>query len=81
MPRSDDLSPAGLQALLGAASKQVGLTPEQLQQAAQNGRLDQVLQGASPQLRRALTDPEAARQVLATPQAQKLLQLLQKGSS
>ena len=81
MPRSDDLSPAGLQALLGAASKQVGLTPEQLRQAAQSGQMDQVLQGASPQLRQALSDPEAAQKLLASPQAQKLLKLLQKGSS
>ncbi len=81
MPRSDDLTPAGLQALLKAAARKLGTSPQQLQQAAQSGQLEQLLRGASPQVRQALSDPEAARQALSSPQAQALLKQLEKGSS
>ncbi len=69
-----------LEALLRAAAQRLGTTPEALKQAAQSGELGDRLPGADPQLQKALTDPEAARKLLSTPQAQQLLRLLGGGT-
>ena len=51
-----------LEALLKLAAQRMGTTPQALKDAAN--------------LRKGLSDPEAAKKLLSTPQAQKLLQLL-----
>lgn len=70
-----------LEALLRHAAKQLGTSPEQLKNAAQSGNLDRIVggmnDGDAAQFRRVLSDPNAANKLLSTPQAQKLLQMLQ----
>ncbi len=72
-----------LEALLKLTSQRLGTTPEALKQAAQNGDLSKMLDGAgkneSAAMQKVLSDPEAAKKLLSTPQAQKLIQLFQKG--
>lgn len=72
-----------LESLLKLAASRLGTSPEALKQAAQNGTLSDMLgnvnAGDSAAMQRVLSDPEAAKKLLATPQAQKLLQLLRGG--
>lgn len=70
-----------LEVLLRHAAKQLGTSPDQLKNAAQSGNLDRIVGGMNAgdaeQFRRVLSDPNAANKLLSTPQAQKLLQMLQ----
>ena len=72
-----------LEALLKITAQRLGSTPEALKKAAQDGTLSQMLGNASPgdsaAMQKVLSDPDAAKKLLATPQAQKLLQMLQGG--
>lgn len=72
-----------LEALLKVTAQRMGTTPEALKNAAQTGDLSRMLgqmdQGQSAALQKVLSDPEAARKLLSTPQAQKLLQLFGQG--
>ena len=61
---------SSLEKLLAAAARSLGTRPQDLQKAAQNGSLDQILQQANPQ---------DAEKLLSTPQAQALFQMLMKG--
>lgn len=69
-----------LENLLQTTAKRMGTTPEALKSAAQKGDLSQMMgnMGAkeSAAMQKVLTDPEAAKKLLSTPQAQKLLNLL-----
>ena len=71
-----------LQALLQQAAAKLGMSEEQLLQNAQNGTLAEKLQnnGQNETLRRVLNDPKEAQKLLNTPQAQKLLQMLQQNN-
>ena len=74
-----NLNEAQLEALLKITSQRLGTTPEQLKQAAQSGNLDRMLgQNEGAALQKVLKDPEAAKKLLSSPQAQKLFQMLQK---
>ena len=70
-----------LEALLKLTAQRMGSTPEALKQAAQNGNLNQVMGNMtgeqSQAMQKVLSDPEAAKKLLSTPQAQALLKLLQ----
>ncbi len=72
-----------LEALLKITAQRLGSTPEALKKATQDGTLSQMLGNASPgdsaAMQKVLSDPDAAKKLLATPQAQKLLQMLQGG--
>ncbi|NBJ89093.1 hypothetical protein [Acutalibacter sp. 1XD8-36] len=72
-----------LEALLKITAQRLGSTPEALKKAAQDGTLSQLLGNASPgdsaAMQKVLSDPDAAKKLLATPQAQKLIQMLQGG--
>ena len=74
-----ELNQNQLEALLKVTAG-LGTTPEALKQAAQNGGLSQMLgqNDQSAALQKVLSDPEAAKKLLSTPQAKKLLQMLQK---
>lgn len=69
-----------LEKLLQVTAQRMGTTPEDLKTAAQNGDLSRMMgnMGAkeSAAMQKVLTDPEAAKKLLSTPQAQKLLELL-----
>ena len=73
-------TPDQLELLLRQASKQLGVTPQQLKNAAQSGQLDSIISGmnagAADKFRKVLSDPNAANRMLSSPQAQKLLQML-----
>ncbi len=69
-----------LEALLKLTAQRMGTTPQALKEAAQRGDFSRILGSASGQesaaLQKVLSDPEAAKKLLSTPQAQKLFQLL-----
>ena len=73
-------TPDQLELLLRQASKQLGVTPQQLKNAAQSGQLDSIITGMNAgdadKFRKVLSDPNAANRMLSSPQAQKLLQML-----
>lgn len=75
-----ELNQNQLEALLKVTAGRLGTTPEALRQAAQNGDLSQMLgqNDQSAALQKVLSDPDAAKKLLSTPQAKKLLQMLQK---
>lgn len=80
---SDKMDNTKLEALLKLTAQRMGSTPEALKQAAQNGNLNQVMGNMtgeqSQAMQKVLSDPEAAKKLLSTPQAQALLKLLQGG--
>ena len=68
-----------LENLLKITASRLGTTPEALKSAAQSGEMGKIL-GSSPeseQIKKVLSDPEAARKLLSSPEAQKLFNLLQ----
>ena len=73
-----------LEALLKLTAQRMGTTPEALKQAAQNGDLSRMMgnmdQNQSAAMQKVLNDPEAAKKMLSSPQAQKLLQMFQGGN-
>ena len=72
-----------LENILQVTAQRMGTTPEDLKTAAQNGDLSRMMgnMGAkeSAAMQKVLTDPEAAKKLLSTPQAQALLNLLGGG--
>lgn len=73
-----------LEAMLRSAAQRMGTTPEALQRAVQNGDLSSMLgrldQNQAAAMEHVLSDPEAAKKLLSTPQAQALLRLLGQGN-
>ncbi|MBR2406676.1 MAG: hypothetical protein IKB04_06565 [Clostridia bacterium] len=71
------ITPDQLQALLAYASRQLGMTPEQLAKTVQSGGLDAVSNSVSPDNARRISelvgDPQKAEQFLSSPEVQKLL--------
>ena len=69
-----------MRALLKLAAQRLNTTPEALRAAAENGSLQNITgQADSPQaaqLKKVLSDPEAAKKLLSSPAAQKLLDAL-----
>lgn len=78
---SDKMDNSRLEALLKLTAQRMGSTPEALKQAAQNGDLNRVMGNMTGEqnqaMQKVLSDPEAAKKLLSTPQAQALLKLLQ----
>lgn len=74
-----------LEALLKLTAQRLGTTPDALKNAAENGEMSQMLgnmdQSQASALQKVLNDPEAAKKLLSTPQAQKLFQLFGGGQS
>ncbi len=66
-----------LRAMLKQAAGKLGMSENELMQNAQNGKLAQSLGSTHNEaLKKALSDPEEAKRLLSTPQAQKLMQML-----
>lgn len=69
-----------MQSLLKLAAERLNTTPEQLRAAAENGDLSnltgQTNSQQAEQLKKILNDPNAAKKLLSSPAAQKLLQAL-----
>ncbi len=68
--------------LANIASKHLGTSPDELKKAAQNGNVQNLLSNMSPmqaqQIQKILSDENAAKKLLSTPQAQELLRRLSK---
>ena len=66
--------------LLGEVSKKYGISKEQLESAAQSGNIVNLLKNTNPnqskQIESVLSDPEKAKKLLQSPQAQALMKLL-----
>ena len=66
--------------LLGEVSKKYGISKEQLESAAQSGNIENLLKNTNPnqskQIESVLSDPEKAKILLQSPQAQALMKLL-----
>lgn len=66
--------------LLGEVSKKYGISKEQLENAAQSGNIKNLLKNTNPnqskQIESVLSDPEKAKKLLQSPQAQALMKLL-----
>ena len=66
--------------LLGEVSKKYGISKEQLEGAAQSGNIENLLKNTNPnqskQIESVLSDPEKAKKLLQSPQAQALMKLL-----
>lgn len=81
MNESEKLDNNRLEALLKLTAQRMGSTPEALKEAAQNGNLNQVLgnvgQAEGEAVQKVLSDPDAAKKLLSSPQAQALLKMLQ----
>lgn len=66
-----------LRAMLKQAAGKLGMSENELMQNAQNGKLAQSLGSTHNEaLKKALSDPEEAKRLLSTLQAQKLMQML-----
>jgi hypothetical protein len=79
MREPEQLDNSRLESLLKLTAQRLGSTPEALKDAAQNGSLSQLL-GQRPEgeaMQKVLSDPEAAKKLLSSPQSQALLNMLQ----
>lgn len=78
------ITPDQLQALLGYASKQLGMTPEQLAATVKTGGLDALTGSVSPENARRINDlvgnRQKAEQFLSSPEVQKALGKLLGGN-
>ncbi len=77
------ITPAQLQALLGYASRELGMSPEQLARTVQTGGVDAVTRSVNPdtarRVREIAGDPAQMQEFLKTPQVQQLLAKLLGG--
>ena len=66
--------------LIDNLSTRLGKEPQQIKKAAQNGNMQSILQGMNStqaaRLEKILSDPEASKKILDTPQAQALIKKL-----
>ena len=74
------MSEKNVNKLFGELSKQLGMSGEQIKNAAADGNVSSILSKADPNDRRQaeeiLSDPEKTRQILNSPQAQALIKNL-----
>ena len=68
-----------LENLLKITAERLGTTPHAMKNAAQKRNMGKILVSVpeSEQLKKVLSDPDAAKKLLSTPQAQQLLRKLQ----
>lgn len=66
--------------LISSLSKQLGVSENQIKDAAQNGNVNDMLKNAdsnqTDKIKSVLNDPEKTKQILNSPQAQALIKLL-----
>ena len=74
------ITPAQMQALLGYASKQLGVAPEELARMVQKGEMSNVADRETMnKLNRLAGDPNRVRQLLESPQVQDFLSRFTEG--
>ena len=66
-----------LENLLKIAANRMGTTPEELKKAAENGEINKITGKGkeADMISKVLSDPEAAKKLLSTPQARQLLKM------
>lgn len=83
MVREMNLNPKQIDGLLKMAGSRLGRDPQQLRQQLQNGNIQQVTQGMSPQqqqqIAEILKDPQAIARFVENPQVQQMIAQLMKG--
>ena len=66
--------------LISSLSKQLGVSENQIKDAAQNGNVNDILKNAdsnqTDKIKSVLNDPEKTKEILNSPQAQALIKLL-----
>ena len=66
--------------LISSLSKQLGVSENQIKDAAQNGNVNDLLKNAdsnqTDKIKSVLNDPEKTKEILNSPQAQALIKLL-----
>ena len=66
--------------LISSLSKQLGVSENQIKNAAQNGNVNDILKNAdsnqTDKIKSVLNDPEKTKEILNSPQAQALINLL-----
>ena len=66
--------------LISSLSKQLGVSENQIKNAAQNGNVNNILKNAdsnqTDKIKSVLNDPEKTKEILNSPQAQALIKLL-----
>ena len=66
--------------LISSLSKQLGVSENQIKDAAQNGNVNDILKNAdsnqTDKIKSVLNDPEKTKQILSSPQVQALIKLL-----
>lgn len=66
--------------LISGLSKQLGVSENQIKDAAQNGNVNDILKNAdsnqTDKIKSVLNDPEKTKEILNSPQAQALIKLL-----
>ena len=66
--------------LISSLSKQLGVSENQIKNAAQNGNVNDILKNAdsnqTDKIKSILNDPEKTKEILNSPQAQALIKLL-----
>ena len=66
--------------LISSLSKQLGVSENQIKNAAQNGNVNDILKNAdsnqTEKIKSVLNDPEKTKEILNSPQAQALIKLL-----
>ncbi len=69
-----------LENFLQMAAERLGTSPEALKKAAESGQLDKIIGNSqeTSEFQRVLSDPEAAKKLLSSPQAQMLFELFGK---
>ena len=66
--------------LISSLSKQLGVSENQIKDAAQNGNVNDILKNAdsnqTDKIKSVINDPEMTKEILNSPQAQALIKLL-----
>lgn len=66
--------------LISSLSKQLGVSENQIKDAAQNGNVNDILKNAdsnqTDKIKSVLNDPEKTKEILNSPQAQALIKLI-----
>ena len=75
-----DFDEKKLSGLLGAVSKKIGVSPEQLKKELESGKFDSAISAMNKsdadKFRRAVNDPKLIERMMSTPQAQALYKKL-----
>lgn len=76
------MQPKNSNPLLQKAAKEMGISPQQLEQAVAQNHPEEILEQLTPEqaqsVRRVLQDQQTAQKILQTPEAQALLRKLQQ---